>query len=62
VLVETTDKKHLGDATAEGQVVIAVAVAPIVQDLRLRVAELRAPQEIHVRVRGRSYRAVLTPA
>ena len=61
VLVQTTDKKHLVDATAEGQVVIAVAVAPIVQDLRLRVAELRAPQEMDVRVRGRSYGAVLTP-
>ena len=27
----------------------------------MRVAELRAPQEIDVRVLGRSYRAVLTP-
>ncbi len=61
VLVQTTDKKHLVDATAGGQVVIAVAVAPIVQDLRSRVAELRAPKRITVRVRGDSYVAVLTP-
>ena len=40
---------------------VAVAVAPIVQDLRLRVAALRAPQEIDIRVRGRSYGVVLTP-
>lgn len=61
VLVQTTDKKHLVDATAEGQVVIAVAVAPIVQNLRSRVEELRAPQKVNVRVRGRSYQAVMTP-
>jgi DNA-binding transcriptional MerR regulator len=61
VLVQTTDGKHLVDATAGGQVVITVAVAPIVQDLRERVTELRAPREIRVRVRGRGYVAVLTP-
>jgi DNA-binding transcriptional MerR regulator/predicted RNase H-like HicB family nuclease len=61
VLVQTADKNHLVDATAGGQVVIAVAVAPIVQDLRSRVAELRAPKRINVRVRGDSYAAVLTP-
>jgi predicted RNase H-like HicB family nuclease len=61
VLVQTTDRKHLIDATAEGQVVISVAVAPIVQDLRQRVAELKAPREIEVRVGGRKYVAVLTP-
>lgn len=61
VLIRTTDGKHLIDATAGGQVVITVAVAPIVQDLRERVTELRAPREITVRVRGRGYVAVLTP-
>jgi hypothetical protein len=61
VLVQTTDKKHLLDATAGGQVVITVAAAPIVQDLRSRVAELRSPKRINVSVRGDSYIAVLTP-
>lgn len=61
VLVQTTDGRHLVDATAGGQVVITVAVAPIVQDLRARVTELRTPREITVRVRGKAYLAVLTP-
>lgn len=60
-LVQTTDGKHLIDATAGGQVVITVAVAPIVQDLRERVTELRTPREITVRVRSHGYVAVLTP-
>jgi DNA-binding transcriptional MerR regulator len=61
VLVQTTDRKHLIDATAEGQVVITFAVAPIVQDLKERVAELRATRNVAVRVAGREYTAVLTP-
>lgn len=61
VLVQATDGKHLIDATASGQVVITVAVAPIVQELRDRVTELRAPREITVRVRSHGYVAVLTP-
>ncbi|HVW25572.1 MAG TPA: MerR family transcriptional regulator [Polyangiaceae bacterium] len=61
VLVQTTDRKHLIDATAEGQLVITVAVAPIVQDLKDRVAELRATRNLTVRVAGREYTAVLSP-
>lgn len=62
VLVRTTDGRHLMDATAGGQVVVAVAVAPIVRDLEDRVTELRAPRSVKVRVRGETYVAVLTPA
>ncbi len=61
VLVQTTDRKHLMDATAEGQLAIILAVAPIVQDLKDRVAELRATRPLTVRVAGREYTAVLTP-
>jgi DNA-binding transcriptional MerR regulator len=61
VLAQTTDGKRLVDATAAGQVVITVAVAPIVQDLCERVTELRAPRQITVRARGSRYVAVLTP-
>jgi DNA-binding transcriptional MerR regulator len=61
VLVQTTDQKHVIDATADGQLVITVAVAPIVQNLRERVAELKAPRDLKVRVGGRKYVAVLTP-
>src|SRR5256885_8679950 len=49
------------EATAEGQVVIAIDVEPIEKDLRTDVAELSTAREIGVRVQGRSYRAVLTP-
>lgn len=61
LLVRATDQKHLIDAATGGQLVITVAVAPIVQDLKQRVAELRATREIVVRVRGRECTAVLTP-
>lgn len=61
VLVTTTDGKHLLDATAGGQVVITVAIAPIVKDLRHRVTELRHQRELIVKVRGTAYTAVLTP-
>jgi DNA-binding transcriptional MerR regulator/predicted RNase H-like HicB family nuclease len=61
VLVTTTDGKHLVDATAGGQVVITVAIAPIVKDVRHRVTELRHPRELIVKVRGVAYTALLTP-
>lgn len=61
ILVSTTDGKHLIDATAGGQVVITVAIAPIVKDLRERVIELRTQREVTVKVRGHGYAAVLTP-
>jgi predicted RNase H-like HicB family nuclease/DNA-binding transcriptional MerR regulator len=61
VLVQTTDQSRLVDATADGQLAITVAVAPIVESLRERVAELRASRELVVRVAGRKYVAVLTP-
>lgn len=61
VLVQTTDRKHLIDATADGQLLITVAVAPIVQDLKERVAELRATRKLKVRIARREYTAVLTP-
>lgn len=61
VLVTTTDGKHLFDATAGGQVVITVAIAPIVKDLRERVTELRHPRELTVKVKRRPYTALLTP-
>ena len=60
-LVRTTDGKHLLDATEGGNVVISCAVAPIVRDLRAKVEELGAARELMVRVRGKIYRAVLTP-
>lgn len=61
ILVRTTDGKALVDATSGGQVVISFSVAPIAEDLRGKVTELRSPRRIAVRVGGRSFVAVLTP-
>jgi len=61
VLVRTADPARMIDATSEGQVVIQIDVAPIRRKLEAGVVELSAPREIALRVRGRTYRAVLTP-
>jgi DNA-binding transcriptional MerR regulator len=61
ILIRTTDQKHLIDATAEGQMVISFAVAPIANALRERVTELQAPRNLQVRVSGKTFTAVLTP-
>lgn len=61
VLVKESSGKTFVDATRDGQVVIAVAVAPIVEDLTAKVSNLRAPRKISVRVSKRSFTAVLTP-
>jgi len=61
ILIRTTDSRHLIDATAEGQMVISFAVAPIADVLREKVIELQAPRKLQVRALGRTYTAVLTP-
>jgi len=61
VLVRTSGKKDLIDATAGGQTVISVAVAPIAKELRGKVTELQAPRQLKVRAGGRTYSAILTP-
>jgi DNA-binding transcriptional MerR regulator/predicted RNase H-like HicB family nuclease len=61
VFVLTGNPAKIIEATAQGQVVIAIDVEPIVKDLRADVTELSAAREIDVRVRGRVYRTVLTP-
>ncbi len=61
VLVRTTDKRHLLDASGDGQFVICFAVAPIAKDLRAKVTELGAPRTISVRVAGSAYEVRLTP-
>lgn len=61
VLVMGSSSRAYTDATRAGQVVIGVAVAPIVEDLAAGVSSLRAPREISVRVGGRSFIAILTP-
>src|SRR5712691_7247531 len=61
VLVRTDDPRHLVDATSGGQVVVAVPVAAIAREVEKNVVELSAPQRIEFKLRGRTWRAVLTP-
>src|SRR5712671_2079581 len=61
VFALTEDPTKLIEATAQGQVVIAIDVEPIVKNLQADVTQLSATREINVRARGRGYRAVLTP-
>jgi len=60
VFVNSTNRKHLIDATAEGQIVVSFSVAPIARDLRAKVIDLRSPREMRVRVGSGTYTAVLT--
>jgi DNA-binding transcriptional MerR regulator/predicted RNase H-like HicB family nuclease len=61
VLVNSGDPRTMIDATSEGQVVIAIDVAPIRKHLTDGVTQMSAERSIAVRVRGYSYAVVLTP-
>ncbi len=61
VFALTEDPTKMIEATAQGQVVIAIDIEPIVKNLHADVTELSAAREIDVRARGRTYRTVLTP-
>ncbi len=61
IFIIADDPSRMIEATAHGQVVIAIAVEPIAQNLEADVAKLSAPRKIDVRVRGTAYRVVATP-
>lgn len=61
VFALTDDPAKLIEATAEGQVVLAISVEKVARHLERGVSEISAPREVTVRVRGRGYKAVLTP-
>jgi predicted RNase H-like HicB family nuclease len=61
ILVRTDDPRHLVDATSGGQVIVAVSVAAIARELEKNVVELSAPRQVDFKLRGRTWRAVLTP-
>lgn len=61
ILTLTEEPRRMVDATSEGQVVIAVDVAPIRRRLEVSVTQLSAQREVSVRFRGRVFRVVLTP-
>jgi len=61
VFALTDDPTKLIEATGEGQVVLTISVEKVARHLERGVTEISAPREVAVRVRGRAYRAVLTP-
>ena len=60
ILVRADDGRSVVDAASGGQLVITVPVGAIAGELERTVTDLRAPQEVAIRVRGQSYTAVLT--
>jgi DNA-binding transcriptional MerR regulator/predicted RNase H-like HicB family nuclease len=61
ILIRTAESRNLIDASADGQIVISFAVAPIAQALRGKVIKLQTPLNIRVRVGRQAFVAVLTP-
>ena len=61
VFALTGDPANLIEATADGQVVLAISVERVARHLERGVTEISAPREVTVRVRGHAYRTVLTP-
>ncbi len=61
VFALTDDPARLVEATAEGQVVLAISVEKVARHLERGVTEISAPREVTVRVRGHGYKGVLTP-
>ena len=56
-----TETRHVIDATAGGQVVIAVSVAAIVKELEGNVVDMATPVGVEFTARGTKYQAILTP-
>jgi predicted RNase H-like HicB family nuclease/DNA-binding transcriptional MerR regulator len=61
ILALTDDPAKMVEATAHGQVVVALDVAPIRRHLEQGVSEISAPRKLPLRFRGRTYEVMLTP-
>jgi DNA-binding transcriptional MerR regulator len=61
VFALTADPAKLIEATADGQVVLAISVEKVARHLERGVTEISAPRGVTARVRGHAYKAVLTP-
>jgi predicted RNase H-like HicB family nuclease len=61
VFALTDDPAKLVEATADGQVVLAISVESLARHLERSVTKISAPLEVTVRVHGRAYRVILTP-
>ena len=57
----TDDPSKLIEASDNGQVVLSISVASLARHLEAGVTRISAPRDVTVRVRGKAYRAVLTP-
>jgi DNA-binding transcriptional MerR regulator len=61
ILALTDDPAKMIEATAHGQVIVAIDVAPIRRHLEQGVTEISAPRKLELRVRGHTYEVVLAP-
>ena len=61
VFTLTDDPSKLVEASENGQVVLSISVASLERHLKEGVTRISAPRDVAVRVRGKTYRAVLTP-
>ena len=61
IFVLTEDPARMLEATADGQVVIAIALEPIARELKAEVVKISAPRAVEITVGGRRYQIVLTP-
>ena len=61
IVALTDDPAKMIEATANGQVVVAIDVTPIRRNLEQGVTAISAPRKLALRVRGRTYEIVLTP-
>jgi DNA-binding transcriptional MerR regulator len=61
VFALTDDPAKLIEATANGQVVLAISVEQVARHIEQGVSEISAPREVAVRVARRPYRAIFTP-
>ena len=61
ILALTDDPAKMIEATAHGQVVVAIDVTPIRRHLERVVTEISAPRKLVMRIRVRTYEVVLTP-
>jgi predicted RNase H-like HicB family nuclease len=61
VFVLTKDKKEILDALSQGQMVFAVALGEIIEEMKGEVAKISQDREYKVTVKGKGYRVILHP-
>ncbi len=61
VFVLTRNKKEILDALSQGQMVFAVALGEIIEELKGEVAKISQDREYKVTVKGKNFRVILHP-